>query len=79
MTHTTEPPFDITAKVNGQEQRMTVKTEETTDGAPYFVCLQDDEQITELRKESDGRWVQLWGDLDTLSVLAIGKAIDCRE
>lgn len=79
MTHTTEPPFDIRAKINGVEQQLTVNTEETTDGAPYFVCLQNEEQITELRKESNGKWVQLWGNLDTLSILAIGKAIDSQS
>ncbi|GAA4806691.1 hypothetical protein GCM10023231_39850 [Olivibacter ginsenosidimutans] len=78
MAHTTEPPFIIRAKINGVEQQLTVKTEETTDGVPYFICLQDQEQLTELRKESNGKWVQLWGNLDTLSILAIGKAIDCQ-
>lgn len=79
MTHSTAAPFEIAIDIQGKRKNLTVTTEETTDGAPYYVCLDQNENLAEIRKESQGEWAQLWGDLDEKSIQAIGKAIDARQ
>lgn len=80
MTHFTAAPFEIEVRIHGEKKNLIVTTEETTDGAPYYNCLDkgEGENLAEVRKESDGRWVGLWGDLDEKSVQAIGEAIDAK-
>jgi hypothetical protein len=76
MVQTDESSFEINIHIAGSSRRLTVSPQETTDGAPYYVCLENQNQIAEVRKESNGDWVQLWGDLDEQSITAIGQAID---
>lgn len=76
MVHTDETSFEINVSITGNSRRLIVSPRETTDGAPYYVCLENQQQIAEVRRESNGTWVQLWGNLDEQSVKVIGKAIE---
>lgn len=68
--------FDVQATVNGSTQTVQIKLTETTDGVPYYICLLGEKEISQLRRELEGGWKQLWGNLDAQDVAAIGKAID---
>ncbi|QNL52629.1 hypothetical protein H8S90_21440 [Olivibacter sp. SDN3] len=70
------PSFEIEAIINGIPQKVTVKTEETTDGVPYYVCSIAGEQVSEIRNDIDDTWLQLWGNLDKQSVKSIGEEIE---
>ncbi|MDB5020071.1 MAG: hypothetical protein JWQ28_1198, partial [Pedobacter sp.] len=61
--------------INGQQESMVVKPQETSDGVEYFLCTVGDKQITQVRKEQADTWEQMWGDLDDEDVNAIGKEI----
>jgi len=78
MTHSAEAPFEIEVSIHSEKRRLTVKTEETTDGAPYYICSDGEDHVAEVRKETNGQWVQLWGDVDEESIEAIGEAIDAQ-
>jgi hypothetical protein len=67
--------FYIIAEIDGQEKHIKVITLETTDGIPYYSCLIGEDEITQVRKETYGKWEQLWGDLDTSTVENIGSQI----
>ena len=67
--------FEILVSLDGSETPVTVKPEETSDGAPYFICDLSGNTITQLREEADGSWEQLWGKLDHHTITSIGKAI----
>lgn len=71
--------FDIEANIQGTKKTLRVKQQETTDGAPYYTCFYDDQQLAEIRKESNNQWVTLWGELDESSLASIGKAIEQKE
>lgn len=68
--------FDISIVLNGSKQTINVKAKETTDGAEYFQCSQSGKNITQVRKEKDRSWEQIWGDLDNSTIQEIGKAIN---
>jgi hypothetical protein len=70
--------FEITITLNGSQEKICVKPEETTDGAEYFKCNQADKNITQIRQEKDGSWEQIWGALDNASIQAIGAAINAH-
>lgn len=67
--------FEIDISLNGSVKTIQVQPEETTDGAEYFKCNLDGKNITQIRQEKDGTWEQIWGDLNNLDVVNIGKAI----
>ena len=67
--------FEININLGGTDQTIHVSPEETTDGVEYFKCSLAGKNITQIRKEEDGTWEQIWGELDTKTVDAIGKAI----
>jgi len=79
MTNTADTPFEIEVVVQGILKRLTVYPQETTDGAPYYVCRENQDEVAELRKETSQNWVQLWGELDHASITAIGDAIDKKQ
>ncbi|WEK20526.1 MAG: hypothetical protein P0Y49_05165 [Candidatus Pedobacter colombiensis] len=70
--------FEIEVNLNGKPTTIQVKTEETTDGAEYFTCMHSGKSLTEIRKEKDGSWEQIWGDLDQQTVNMIGSAISSK-
>lgn len=67
--------FEVGVFLNESQKTVSVKPEETTDGAEYFNCRQSGETITQIRQDKDGSWDQIWGTLDNETVQAIGKAI----
>lgn len=67
--------FEIDVDLNGAAQTIQVVPEETTDGVAYFNCSLSGKNITQIRKEKDGGWEQIWGDLDPQAVTKIGNAI----
>ncbi|MBC8984758.1 hypothetical protein H9X96_03100 [Pedobacter sp. N36a] len=71
--------FDIHLDIDGADAIITVKPDETSDGARYFICYIDNDRITQLREEIDGKWEQIWGILDHDMVDAIGKEINQRH
>jgi hypothetical protein len=71
--------FIVSINSNGSLQNIKVSPEETTDGVEYFKCKLGDENITQIRKDKDGNWEQIWGELDDESVNEIGLAITDRE
>lgn len=73
--HSHPEEFEILVTIDGTDTRITVKPDETSDGAPYFICDLSGNTITQLREENDGSWEQLWGKLDHHTVTLIGKAI----
>lgn len=70
------PEFEITIELNGTHQTIQVQPDETSDGVEYFICKSDDEQITQIRKEENGSWEQLWGKLNQDDIDHIGHAIE---
>ncbi len=70
--------FDVRAEVNGEEQQIQIKLTETTDGVPYYICLRDNQEISQIREE-DGKWKQLWGSLNNTEIQVIGEAIAQRS
>jgi hypothetical protein len=69
------PEFTIEVSLNGQQERIVVKPQETSDGVEYFLCFKGDEQVTQVRKDNGDKWEQMWGDLEDDEVNAIGKEI----
>lgn len=67
--------FYITATINEQKKDLKVVQLETTDGVPYYACFIGEEEITQLRKETYGKWEQLWGSLDYKTIQIIGLQI----
>ena len=67
--------FKINIQLNGSSKSIKVTTKETTDGIEYFICELNEVQITQVRKEKDGNWEQIWGKLDPESIKIIGSAI----
>ncbi len=67
--------FEININLGGTNQTIYVNPEETTDGVEYFKCSLAGKNLTQIRREEDGNWEQIWGDLDMRTVEAIGKAI----
>lgn len=76
MTNTTDNSFEIVVNIAEKQKRLNIIPQETTDGAPYYICRENEQHLSEIRKESNGNWVQLWGDLEEQSIQAIGQAID---
>lgn len=67
--------FEIQVSLSGKDTAIRVKPDETSDGAPYFICDVSGNTITQLREETEGGWEQLWGELDEQEIATIGKAI----
>lgn len=67
--------FTIEARVGGKMQQVHVVASETTDGAAFYNCRVEDDEITQVRKDEQV-WKQIWGDLDEADVKSIGEAIE---
>lgn len=75
QSETHQEEFELNIILDGSKQTISIKPEETTDGAEYFKCRHADKNITQIRQEKDGSWEQIWGELDNVSIQSIGKAI----
>lgn len=73
------PEFEITAALNGANQTIQVQPDETSDGVEYFICKSEGEQLTQIRKDEDGQWEQLWGDLSQDEINSIGHQIENKS
>jgi hypothetical protein len=73
------PEFEITVELNGTNKTIQVQPDETSDGVEYFICKFDGEQITQIRKEGNGRWEQLWGNLNQNDINIIAHAIENKS
>ena len=69
------PEFEITVNIDGEEKQITVKPDETSDGVEFYKCTIASESFTQIRQGDEGEWEQLWGDLDQQTVDAIGSVI----
>lgn len=69
----------ITVNLNGTNQEIEVKQDDSSDGAPFYYCDVNGDRITQIRKDEHDNWEQLWGDLDEATVKSIGEAIDKSE
>ncbi|WP_442590534.1 hypothetical protein ACSBL2_04830 [Pedobacter sp. AW31-3R] len=69
------PEFEITVSLSGEEKTIRVQPAETSDGVEYYKCNDGSAEITQIRKEEDGQWEQLWGDLEQQEIDLIGAAI----
>ncbi|WP_432711888.1 hypothetical protein [Pedobacter sp.] len=73
------PEFEVQINIDGTDQTILVKPEETSDGAAYYRCLLQGKQLTQIREDVKGEWEQLWGSLVQAKVNAIGKAIKEKQ
>lgn len=71
--------FYIIANIEGEEKHLKVIELETSDGVPYYSCLIGEKEITQIRKETYGKWEQLWGELDIETVNNIGLKIEEKK
>lgn len=76
---TRNPEFDIEVSLNGQHKNIHIKPDETSDGIEYFICFEDEKEITQIRLETEAQWEQMWGELSESDVQAIGEAITKHE
>jgi len=68
------PGFDITVHLDGENKTITIQPDETSDGIEFYICSLDNHQITQIRFD-DGKWDQLWGELDQEDIDTIGLAV----
>ncbi|RAJ29618.1 hypothetical protein [Pedobacter cryoconitis] len=73
------PEFEITVELNGANQTIQVQPDETSDGVEYFICKSKGEQLTQIRRDEDGKWEQLWGDLSQEDIDSIGHKIENKS
>lgn len=71
--------FEINIELNGVLKCLKTSIKETTDGVEYFNCNINDRNITQIRREKDGNWEQIWGNLTPHEVDAIGAAINSKK
>ncbi len=72
---TRNPEFKIEVSLNGQQRNFHVKPDETSDGIEYFIVFDGENELTQIRLESEGKWEQMWGELSEEDVNTIGEAI----
>lgn len=70
--------FEIRIELSGTPKTIKISPNETTDGVEFFNCNINDINITQIRKEKDGDWEQIWGKLDPHTVNIIGDAITAK-
>jgi len=68
--------FYIIANIEGEKKHIKVIELETSDGVPYYSCFIGEKEITQIRKETYGKWEQLWGELAIETVNDIGIKIE---
>lgn len=73
------PEFEITAALNGADQIIQVQPDETSDGVEYFICKSEGQEITQIRRDEDNKWEQIWGDLSQEDIDSIGHQIENKS
>lgn len=76
MKDDSQQTINITVNLDNVSHKIEVKQEENSDGAAYYYCELNGKRITQIRKDDKNQWHQLWGNLDDISITAIGEAID---
>ncbi|WP_262245491.1 hypothetical protein [Parapedobacter soli] len=72
----TENIFEIEVNDGQLVKTLHVRPEQTTDGISIYHCYSaDGALVCELRQETSGEWVQLWGSFPADSVEQMGNAI----
>lgn len=71
----TEQSFELVISGQFDGQPLIVEPHETTDNIPVYHCYIDGKNISQLRQEPAGKWVQIWGDLSAEIAQQIGEAI----
>lgn len=82
MRDLSQEKFDITVSMGSNDDKefnLRVRADETTDGVPYFVCETNGVEISQVRRNENNEWEQIWGDLDVQTVKNIGEAIEKHE
>ncbi|MET3113768.1 hypothetical protein AAKU52_001497 [Pedobacter sp. CG_S7] len=74
-----QPEFEIQVNLNGADETLTVKPEETSDGVSFYSCLLHSKPLTQIRWDENGSWEQLWGHLHQPEINIIGAAIKARQ
>ncbi|WP_316810887.1 hypothetical protein [Pedobacter heparinus] len=77
-TNLQQADFEITIQLNGAKKTLKISIKETTDGVEYFNCNINNKNITQVRKEKDGNWEQIWGNLTPQEVNTVGAAITAK-
>jgi len=75
MQENSDREFLVQAAINGMKQELWIVPSETTDGVAFYKCRLGDQEIAQLRKD-DGEWKQVWGEISTSDIQAIGMAIE---
>lgn len=70
-----QPEFEVQVVLDGTEETIGVKPEETSDGVAFYSCLLHEEPLTQIRWDENGHWEQLWGNLKEPAIQRIGDAI----
>ena len=73
------PEFEITVPINGANQTIQVQPDETSDGVEYFICKSEGQQLTQIRKDEDSKWEQMWGELSQEDIDSIGYKIENKS
>lgn len=82
MKDSVHQKFSIHVNIGANEYKaleLEVQPEETTDGVPFFVCQTNGIEISQVRRDENNQWEQIWGDLDERTVKNIGKAIEMHD
>ena len=61
---------------NNENKNLKIVQEETTDGVPFYAVEADGQVYTQVRKDENSQWKQIWGKADEAEVEALGKEID---
>ncbi|PIH04214.1 hypothetical protein CS542_01175 [Pedobacter sp. IW39] len=56
----TQSEFEITAAINGANQTIQVQPDETSDGVS-ILSVNRRSAATQIRKDEDSKWEQMWG------------------
>jgi hypothetical protein len=76
---TNNPEFEVQVNIDGTDQTLLVKPEETSDGVEYYDCMLEGKLLTQIRDDVKGGWEQLWGNLPLSKINEIGKTIKARQ
>ncbi len=76
MKDSSSPSFKIEVDLEGNQKELTIKPGETTDGEDFYFCELNGEEVSQVRKDVDEDWKQLWGKLAEAQVEQIGAGID---
>lgn len=79
MKNESKKNIQISLELDNKVENLIIEELESTDGAPYYNCSLNGNQITQIRKDDHNNWKQLWGSLNETDVNTIGNAIEESE